>query len=100
MRAIIFSLVFFYLLIFQSACVPEKNPHKEIPAHLVCKFLSKSFAYPVGEKDFVTERNDWRDSWYNAQDFGENRHLGEDWNKTTGGNSDCGEPVLQRLTDK
>lgn len=94
MRAIIFFLVFFHLLIFQTACVSEKNPHKEIPAHLVGKFPVKSFAYPVGEKDFVTEKNDWRDSWYNAQDFGENRHLGEDWNKTTGGNTDCGEPVF------
>ena len=33
------------------------------------------------------------DSWYNAQDFGENRHLGEDWNKITGGDTDCGEAV-------
>jgi hypothetical protein len=78
MRAIIFSLFFFYILIFQAACVAEKNPHKEIPLHLVGKFPAKSFAYPVGEKDFVTEKNDWWDSWYSAQDFGENRHLGED----------------------
>lgn len=34
------------------------------------------------------------DAWYNAQDFGENRHLGEDWNMNTGGNSDCGAPVF------
>jgi murein DD-endopeptidase MepM/ murein hydrolase activator NlpD len=47
----------------------------------------------VGETEYVTEKNDWLDHWYNAQDFGENRHLGEDWNKTTGGDTDCGAPV-------
>jgi murein DD-endopeptidase MepM/ murein hydrolase activator NlpD len=94
MRAITFRLIFLGLLIFQSACVREKNPDKEIPAHLLGKFPAKSFAYPIGEKDYVTEKNDWWDWWYNAQDFGENRHLGEDWNKTTGGNTDCGEPVF------
>jgi len=92
-QAIIFSLFFFGLLLFHSACVLEKSQDKEIPAHLLNKFPAKSFAYPVGEQDYVTEKNDWRDAWYNAQDFGENRHLGEDWNKTTGGNTDCGEPV-------
>ncbi len=38
--------------------------------------------------------------WYNAQDFGENRHLGEDWNKNTGGNTDCGEPVYAAADGK
>ncbi|MGB7069516.1 MAG: M23 family metallopeptidase [Pyrinomonadaceae bacterium] len=33
------------------------------------------------------------DQWYNALDFGIENHLGEDWNKNTGGNSDCDEPV-------
>jgi len=99
MRTIISSSVFLHLLIFpvflilQTSCVSEKNPNKEIPAHLLGKFPKSGFAYPVGEKEFVSEKNDWRDSWYNAQDFSENRHLGEDWNKTTGGNTDCGEPV-------
>lgn len=51
------------------------------------------FVYPVGEKDFVTQAKDPSDDWYNAQDFGVNRHLGEDWNKNSGGNSDCGENV-------
>lgn len=51
-----------------------------------------TFAYPIGERNFITEAKD-SDLWYNAQDFGENRHLGEDWNKNTGGNTDCGETV-------
>lgn len=51
-----------------------------------------SFAYPIGEKEVVTQAKD-KDGWYNALDFGEENHLGEDWNKNTGGNTDCGEPV-------
>lgn len=97
MRAIIFSFVIFFLLL--SACSRAENPDKKIPEFLL-KFPQNSFAYPVGEIDFVTEKNDWRDKWYNAQDFGENRHLGEDWNKTTGGNTDCGEPVFATADGK
>jgi murein DD-endopeptidase MepM/ murein hydrolase activator NlpD len=74
------------------SCSSPTGTNKSIPAFLL-KFPTSSFAYPVGEKDYVTEKNDWRDHWYNAQDFGENRHLGEDWNKTSGGDTDCGEPV-------
>jgi murein DD-endopeptidase MepM/ murein hydrolase activator NlpD len=60
---------------------------------LLDRFPKNSFAHPVGGDEFVTEERDWWDSWYNAQDFGRNDHLGEDWNKNTGGNTDCGEPV-------
>lgn len=74
-------------------CSSPVRPSKEIPAFLL-KFPANSFAYPIGEDDYVTEENDRRDYWYNAQEFGENRHLGEDWNKTTGGDTDCGEPVF------
>lgn len=54
--------------------------------------LAASFAYPVGT-GHVTQAKD-NDPWYNALEFGETDHLGEDWNKNTGGNTDCGEPVL------
>lgn len=80
------------VLLYLISCTTPPDPAKEIPQFLL-KFPQTSFAYPVGEKDYVTEKNDWWDAWYNAQDFGENRHLGEDWNKTTGGDTDCGEPV-------
>ncbi len=79
-------------LMLQS-CSHASEPSKHIPEHLL-KFPRASFAYPVGETDFITEENDWRDDWHNVQDFGENRHLGEDWNKKTGGDTDCGEPVF------
>src|SRR4030095_12389172 len=90
MRVIRYSVT--VLWIAALAWVSPPDPNKEIPDFLL-KFRTKSFAYPIGEKEYVTEDNDIWDDWYNAQDFGENRHLGEDWNKTTGGDSDCGEPV-------
>jgi murein DD-endopeptidase MepM/ murein hydrolase activator NlpD len=94
MRATSFLFILFSLLVYQTACSHHaENPDKAIPSQLLSKFPKNSFAYPVGQKDYATEKNDWRDSWYNAQDFGENRHLGEDWNKSSGGNTDCGEPV-------
>src|SRR5688572_2491235 len=74
------------------SCTQPHDPNKTIPAFLI-KFPTNYFAHPIGEDDHVTEKNDWWDSWYNAQDFGENRHLGEDWNKITGGDTDCGEAV-------
>ena len=54
--------------------------------------ISDGFDYPVGNTKRVTEANDG-DGWYNAQNFGENNHLGEDWNRESGGNTDCGLPV-------
>lgn len=54
--------------------------------------IAEHFAYPIGRNDTITQAKD-RDGWYNAQDLGENDHLGEDWNGNAGGNSDCGEPV-------
>ncbi len=78
--------------ILTVACSPQVESSKQIPQFLL-KFSAESFAYPVGKKEYVTEGKDRRDEWYNAQDFGENRHLGEDWNKNTGDNTDCGEPV-------
>lgn len=55
--------------------------------------IADSFAYPVGKTEYVTQARDKTDDWFNAQDFGENNHLGEDWNKNTGGNTDCGDAV-------
>ena len=58
------------------------------------KTIAGKFAYPVGKTEIITEAKDRKDNWYNAQDFGANNHLGEDWNANTGGNTDCGEPVF------
>lgn len=56
------------------------------------KNIAREFIYPIGNKGYVTEKKDG-DGWYNARDFREVNHLGEDWNKESGGNTDCGVPV-------
>lgn len=48
-------------------------------------YYSDGFDYPVGPPDAK--------GYYNAQKFGRNNHLGDDWNGTGGGNSDLGDPV-------
>jgi murein DD-endopeptidase MepM/ murein hydrolase activator NlpD len=58
------------------------------------KIIADKFAYPIGKTEIATEAKDNKDEWYNAQDFGANDHLGEDWNKNSGGNTDCGQPVF------
>ena len=55
--------------------------------------IADSFSYPVGDGSLLTAAKDKKDGWFNALDFGEQDHLGEDWNGNSGGNSDCGEPV-------
>lgn len=69
----------------QNSSTAQKSPPK---------IIADKFAYPIGKTEFSTEAKDKKDDWFNAQDFGENSHLGEDWNANSGGNSDCGEPIF------
>jgi len=48
-------------------------------------YIADSFDFPVGKPN--------AHGYYNAQKFQENRHLGDDWNAVTGGNSDLGDPI-------
>jgi murein DD-endopeptidase MepM/ murein hydrolase activator NlpD len=68
---------------------PQTTPSQNKP---IIVTYADGFDYPIGKAVTATEAKD-KDAWYNAQDFGENNHLGEDWNKNTGGNTDCGEAV-------
>ena len=84
------------LLIFQSACSSsgaQSNGSNPSPTPGAPKIIAKTFAYPIGKTETATQAKDKKDEWYNAQDFGANNHLGEDWNKNSGGNTDCGETV-------
>ena len=48
-------------------------------------FIADGFDFPVGKPEAR--------GYYNAQKFGENNHLGDDWNGVGGGNSDLGDPI-------
>ncbi|MEP2279466.1 M23 family metallopeptidase [Maribacter sp.] len=47
--------------------------------------LANGFDFPVGKPN--------ASGYYNAQKFGENNHLGEDWNGVGGGNTDLGDSI-------
>ena len=47
--------------------------------------FTNGFDFPVGKPDGK--------KYYNAQKFGENQHLGDDWNGIGGGNTDLGDTI-------
>ena len=49
------------------------------------QFISQSFDFPVGKPDGK--------NYFKAREFGQSKHLGEDWNGVGGGNTDLGDPV-------
>jgi len=83
-------------LISQFACKASEAQSNQSRANSnsAPKIIAETFAYPIGKTETATEAKDKKDEWYNAQDFGANNHLGEDWNKNSGGDTDCGEPVF------
>jgi len=89
-KSIICLVTLFFLFL---SCNKTPNPNTKEATNPSPSIIAKKFAYPIGEKEFITEAKDKADNWYNAQDFGKNNHLGEDWNANSGGNTDCGEPV-------
>ncbi len=48
-------------------------------------YVAKSFDFPIGKPNAK--------GYYNAQKFGKNNHLGDDWNGLKGGNSDLGDSI-------
>lgn len=94
MKTLLFNLVLIFAFQSSNSCGESNSGNSSGDESTPPKIIGDSFAYPVGDSDYVTEAKDSKDLWYNAQDFGENNHLGEDWNKNSGGNTDCGEPVF------
>jgi murein DD-endopeptidase MepM/ murein hydrolase activator NlpD len=78
-------------ILFFAGCQTERRPGATAPEESIP--VAQSFASPVGNRDTVTEAKDSKDDWYNALNFGDSNHLGEDWNQNSGGNTDCGEAV-------
>jgi len=97
MKSTSFTAILTFLAVLQFACSSTANTQNLKPTPTpppAPKIIAQKFAYPVGKSETLTAAKDKKDEWYNALDFGENNHLGEDWNKNSGGNTDCGESVF------
>lgn len=92
------KLSFAALIIFSRLAAvsseAQSNQNKNPSSADASSNIADKFAYPIGKTEAITPAKDKKDDWYNAQDFTVNNHLGEDWNINSGGNTDCGEPVL------
>lgn len=87
-------IILIFAIIFLISCENQKQTiQTSTNSETKSVIIADKFAYPISKKEFVTEAKDGKDDWYNATNFGETNHLGEDWNKNSGGNTDCGEPV-------
>lgn len=84
------ALVLLVLLVFNvNAASYPHNYDSEGPgiSHSLIKAcpVADGFDFPVGPPHAR--------GYYNAQKFGRNSHLGDDWNGLGGGNSDLGDPI-------
>jgi murein DD-endopeptidase MepM/ murein hydrolase activator NlpD len=77
-RSLLGLLTFGAVALGATAVDPATLAYGDLP-------VATTFGLPVGFPD--------GDGYYDAQDFGTNYHLGEDWNGQGGGDSDLGDPV-------
>lgn len=81
----IFVLILF-VTAFVSFFVISSISIKENKSEFDKDYIADSFDFPVGKPNGK--------GYYNAQKFGENKHLGEDWNGKGGGNTDFGDSLF------
>ncbi|WP_233268062.1 M23 family metallopeptidase [Algibacter sp. L3A6] len=80
------------LIIGFFSCKPDTKKNISYTAQNNIKIIkadtikfTNGFDFPVGKPNAK--------KYYNAQKFGENEHLGDDWNGVGGGNTDLGDPI-------
>lgn len=74
------------LTVFNNIKASSKTPEINFKQYLANCPIALSFDFPVGPPD--------ANQYYNAQPFGKNNHLGDDWNGIGGGNTDLGDPIF------
>ncbi|MEM6629390.1 MAG: M23 family metallopeptidase [Bacteroidota bacterium] len=91
------SVLIFHLLLFGCKTPSPNSEEENISTDSISNTqtnktilstyqIADAFDFPVGPPDAK--------GYYNAQPFGENLHLGDDWNAVTGGNTDLGDPIF------
>lgn len=81
-----------FLLFGCVSAQEDENPEAEIIEKIndstfviPTEYIANQFDFPVGKPD--------ANGYFNAQKFGKNQHLGDDWNGVGGGNTDLGDPI-------
>ncbi|XOV66815.1 MAG: M23 family metallopeptidase [Fluviicola sp.] len=69
----------------KASSVENLNQTTQVETEEPPQLIADGFDYPVGRPDAR--------GYYNAQPFGKNTHLGDDWNGLGGGDSDLGDPI-------
>lgn len=81
-----FCSLLFFCSCHQAQTKSSTNKKEEKTSFVYNKeYIAADFDFPVGKPNAK--------GYYNAQKFGENLHLGEDWNGVGGGNSDLGDTI-------
>ncbi len=83
-----------FFLLLLAACnghSPSSPPASPPPPPALIP-LADGFDFPLGPPD--------GEGYYNAQPFGRNLHLGDDWNGLGGGNTDLGDTIYSIATGK
>jgi murein DD-endopeptidase MepM/ murein hydrolase activator NlpD len=78
-----YTFLLISLLLF--SCKNSRSDIAPSERQLIKSPIAFHFDFPIGKPDAK--------GYYNAQGFGKNNHLGDDWNAVTGGNSDLGDPI-------
>jgi murein DD-endopeptidase MepM/ murein hydrolase activator NlpD len=83
----LFLIAFLGTLTIRLMAVDHELAPKELvtPNFVPPTILTDGFDFPVGAPNAK--------GYYNAQKFGVNNHLGDDWNGVGGGNTDFGDPI-------
>ena len=105
---IFLRILFFIVIVFQVSCQevkkesasPSSNEEKSIiktepqktRLDTILAIFEEKPIYKARGFDFPIAKPNAK-GYYNAQPFGTNNHLGEDWNAVTGGDSDLGDPI-------
>ncbi len=78
---LICSVLVSFTMIFAQKSIENPQNQEEFKK----EYEADSFDFPVGKPN--------GNGYYNAQKFGDNNHLGEDWNGVGGGNTDFGDSI-------
>ncbi|MDB4088361.1 M23 family metallopeptidase [Flavobacteriales bacterium] len=81
-----FVVLIFFVTVFISFIFLSSSSADKVEREFNKEYEASSFDFPIGKPN--------AEGYYNAQEFGENNHLGDDWNGISGGNTDYSDSIF------